>query len=61
MPLSALYPGHRLWCVLTVGDVYFDIQSIGHRYGKFVGAVEDSHVEPGESFRLIRPHIKNTW
>lgn len=30
------------------GDVYFDIQSIGDRYGKFVGAV-DSHGEPGSS------------
>ncbi|XP_034411449.1 cysteine--tRNA ligase, mitochondrial isoform X2 [Cyclopterus lumpus] len=30
------------------GDVYFDIRSIGHRYGKFVAAV-DSHVEPGDS------------
>ncbi|CAK6976533.1 probable cysteine--tRNA ligase%2C mitochondrial [Scomber scombrus] len=30
------------------GDVYFDIQSIGDRYGKFVGAV-DSHVEAGSS------------
>ncbi|XP_031707841.1 probable cysteine--tRNA ligase, mitochondrial isoform X1 [Anarrhichthys ocellatus] len=30
------------------GDVYFDIQSIGHRYGKFVGAV-GCQVEPGNS------------
>ncbi|XP_023282675.1 probable cysteine--tRNA ligase, mitochondrial [Seriola lalandi dorsalis] len=30
------------------GDVYFDIQSIGDRYGKFVGAV-DSQGEPGGS------------
>lgn len=30
------------------GDVYFDIQSIGDRYGKFVGAV-DSPSEPGSS------------
>ncbi|XP_069377538.1 cysteine--tRNA ligase, mitochondrial [Paralichthys olivaceus] len=30
------------------GDVYFDIQSIGDRYGKFVGAV-DSQGEPGSS------------
>ncbi|XP_045909069.1 probable cysteine--tRNA ligase, mitochondrial [Micropterus dolomieu] len=30
------------------GDVYFDIQSIGDRYGKFVGAV-DSHAEPGSA------------
>ncbi|KAM8904592.1 putative cysteine--tRNA ligase, mitochondrial isoform 2-T2 [Spinachia spinachia] len=31
------------------GDVYFDIQSIGHRYGKFVEAVEDSQLEPVKS------------
>uniref|UniRef100_A0A8D0CRY1 Probable cysteine--tRNA ligase, mitochondrial n=1 Tax=Sander lucioperca TaxID=283035 RepID=A0A8D0CRY1_SANLU len=30
------------------GDVYFDIQSIGDRYGKFVGAV-DSQGEPGST------------
>lgn len=30
------------------GDVYFDIQSIGDRYGKFAGAV-DSQGEPGGS------------
>ncbi|XP_040888066.1 probable cysteine--tRNA ligase, mitochondrial isoform X2 [Toxotes jaculatrix] len=30
------------------GDVYFDIQSIGDRYGRFVGAV-DSQGEPGTS------------
>ncbi|XP_068446482.1 cysteine--tRNA ligase, mitochondrial isoform X2 [Clinocottus analis] len=30
------------------GDVYFDIRSIGNRYGKFMGAV-DCHVEPGKS------------
>ncbi|XP_034465778.1 cysteine--tRNA ligase, mitochondrial isoform X1 [Hippoglossus hippoglossus] len=30
------------------GDVYFDIRSIGDRYGKFAGAV-DSHGEPGSS------------
>uniref|UniRef100_A0A8D3DVM1 cysteine--tRNA ligase n=1 Tax=Scophthalmus maximus TaxID=52904 RepID=A0A8D3DVM1_SCOMX len=30
------------------GDVYFDIQSIGDRYGKFAGA-QDSQGEPGSS------------
>ncbi|XP_029307987.1 cysteine--tRNA ligase, mitochondrial [Cottoperca gobio] len=30
------------------GDVYFDIQSIGDRYGKFVGAM-DSQGEPGST------------
>ncbi|TKS74082.1 Cysteine--tRNA ligase, mitochondrial [Collichthys lucidus] len=30
------------------GDVYFDIRSIGDRYGKFVGAV-DSQGEPGDT------------
>lgn len=29
------------------GDVYFDIKSIGERYGKFGGAA-DSQPEPGE-------------
>lgn len=32
---------------LVAGDVYFDIQSIGGRYGRFVGAV-DPQGEPGE-------------
>lgn len=32
---------------LAAGDVYFDIRSIGDRYGKFVGAV-DSQGEPGK-------------
>lgn len=32
---------------LVAGDVYFDIRSIGDRYGKFVGAV-DSQGEPGK-------------
>ncbi|XP_056157288.1 probable cysteine--tRNA ligase, mitochondrial isoform X2 [Lampris incognitus] len=30
------------------GDVYFDIQSIGDRYGKFTGAA-DGHHEPGDT------------
>uniref|UniRef100_A0A7N8XC33 Probable cysteine--tRNA ligase, mitochondrial n=1 Tax=Mastacembelus armatus TaxID=205130 RepID=A0A7N8XC33_9TELE len=34
----------------TEGDVYFDIKSIGDRYGRFVGAVE-SQVEPGGSHK----------
>lgn len=34
---------------LVAGDVYFDIQSIGDRYGKFGGAV-DSQGEPGECY-----------
>lgn len=32
---------------LFAGDVYFDIMSIGERYGKFRGAA-DSQPEPGE-------------
>lgn len=32
---------------LFAGDVYFDIKSIGERYGKFGGAA-DSQPEPGE-------------
>ncbi len=36
---------------LVAGDVYFDIQSIGDRYGKFAGAV-DSQGEPGKCVPL---------
>lgn len=38
---------------LVAGDVYFDIQSIGDRYGKFVGAV-DSQGEPGKCVCLLQ-------
>lgn len=37
----------HLCTALVAGDVYFDIQSIGGRYGRFVGAV-DPQGEPGE-------------
>ncbi|KAM4538192.1 cysteine--tRNA ligase, mitochondrial isoform 4-T4 [Fundulus diaphanus] len=55
------------------GDVYFDVASIGERYGKFVGAV-GSHGEPGSSnkrdsrdFALWKrskpqePHWESPW
>ena len=35
--------------VVVAGDVFFDIRSIGDRYGKFGGA-SDSQGEPGKCF-----------
>lgn len=47
---------------LVAGDVYFDIQSIGDRYGKFGGAV-DSQGEPGKVFLSVSvlsfPHLRD--
>lgn len=42
----------RLSNAFVAGDVYFDIQSIGDRYGKFVGAV-GSQGEPGKCFCIL--------
>lgn len=36
--------------VSSAGDVYFDIKSIGERYGKFGGAA-DSQPEPGKMWK----------
>lgn len=49
--------GLRCWrchlcTALVAGDVYFDIQSIGGRYGRFVGAV-DAQGEPGECWSVF--------
>jgi len=42
-----LAPCNGYLVVLVAGDVYFDIRSIGDRYGRFVGAV-DLQLEPGK-------------
>lgn len=56
MSVSLQYPSQHLWNAFVAGDVYFDIQSIGNRYGKFVGAV-DSQGEPGKCFCLSVWHL----
>lgn len=37
----------------VTGDVYFDIKSIGDRYGRFVPVVE-THTEPGLCFTPLQ-------
>lgn len=52
--LSPQCLSHHLWkTVVVAGDVFFDIRSIGDRYGKFGGAA-DSQGEPCKCFCLLQ-------
>lgn len=54
---TILCPLSTCCTLLVAGDVYFDIQSIGDRYGKFVGAV-DSQGEAGKCCTHFFPKFK---